>query len=70
MGVNAYVWVHELAYAYTSGLLEYADHNQLATSVLQRAQYVVVVALNLVLVFATGVFRPRIRHTSNDNSGG
>jgi hypothetical protein len=52
MGVSACVWVHELAYAYASGFVEYADYNQLATTLLQRAQYVVVVALNLVLVLA------------------
>jgi hypothetical protein len=52
--VSACVWVLELAYAYASGFVEYADYNQLATTVLQRTQYVVAVALNLVLVFPTG----------------
>ena len=31
MGVNACVWVHELAYAYASEFVEYADYERVHT---------------------------------------
>jgi hypothetical protein len=57
VGVDASVWMHQLACAYVSDLVERADYTQLVIAIRQRAQFVIAKGHDSVLVFDGGRFR-------------